>query len=190
MIENPDVAKHIDRLRLRAGSPPDLRERGRALAWLLDHADAAFPVALRRAEAEPGDAVLLDLLGRFRRAEATPLLLRAFADARTRLVAASGLGMSPDPGAHAALRRALDSSDPGEVFAALSGIGAGGDTAFCPDVRRQLGAADTDVRWTAVEVGARLGCLEEGELAALSADDPDADIRALAAAKLRRSPPE
>jgi hypothetical protein len=187
-----EVGRQIERVRIRAGSPPDLRERDRALAWLLDNADIAFPEVLQRAELNPNDVVLLDLVGRFRRAEATPLLLRAFTDGATRLVAASGLGMSPDSQAHAALRRALGSTDPAEIIPALSGAGAGGDSAFCPDVRRHLAAADGEVRWMAVEIGARLGCLEERELAALCTDDPDSDVRALAGAKLReipRSPP-
>jgi HEAT repeat protein len=180
-----EIDRRLAALHIRAGSPPDLRQRDNALAWLLGNADRCFPVALAAAEAQPNDLVLLDLLGRYRRAEATPALLRAFADARTRLYAATGLGLSPDPAARLALRHALESADTSHVVAALSGLGASGDTAVCDDILPRLQAEDAEVRWMAVEVGASLGCLDHATLEAISAWDPDADVRALAAGKLR-----
>jgi len=182
---DPEVDRYIRALHIRAGSPPDLRRRAGALAWLLQNPDRSFAVVLARAGAQPNDLVLLDLLGRYRRQEATALLLRAFADARTRLYAASGLGMSPDPAARAALRRALESSDASEVVAALSGLGASGDPAVCGDVAPRLRAENAEVRWMAVEIGARLACLDRAVLEAISVSDPDMDVRALAGAKLR-----
>jgi HEAT repeat protein len=140
---------------------------------------------LSRVEVNPYDLVLLDLLGRFRRPEATAVLLRAFAEPRTRLQAASGLGLSPDPAARHALRRALESIDPGDVTAALSGLGASGDAAACADVVPRLRSDNAEVRWMAVEIGARLACLDKTALEAISVDDPDAAVRALAVGKLR-----
>ncbi len=180
-----EIDRQLQALHVRAGSPADLRERDRALDWLLLNAEASFPVVLARVTAQPGDHVLLDLVGRYRRPEATDLLIHAFAKAETRLVAASGLGLSLDPLARSTLRKALGSPDPEIVAAALSGVGAGGDHGSCGDIEAQLKAADASVRWMAVEVGARLGCLERSVLLALAQDDPDADIRELAAEKLR-----
>ena len=182
---DPEIDRQIAALHIRAGSPADLRQRDHALDWLLQNADRSFPVVLSRAAAQPDDLALLDLLGRYRRPEATAVLLRAFADSRARLYAASGLGMSPDPAARLALRRALDSTDPGEVVAALSGLGASGDKAVCIDVSARLGAENAEVRWMAVEIGARLACLDRATLQAISSSDPDAAVRALAAEKLR-----
>ena len=181
----PEIDRQIADLHIRAGSPADLRQRDRALEWLLHHAGSTFPVVLSRLEGHPDDLVMLDLLGRYRRPEATPLLLRAFDDPRTRLQAASGLGLSPDPAARQALRRALDSADPGDVTAALSGLGAGGDASACADIVPRLGSDNAEVRWMAVEIGARLACLDKATLEALSLNDPDAAVRALAATKLR-----
>lgn len=185
----PPTAAEIDAqltaVHIRAGSPPDLRQRDQAVAWLLQQADTSFPVVLARAAAQPDDLVLLDLLGRYRRAAATAVLVRAFAQPRARLVAASGLGLSDDPAAHAALLKALRSADPGEVVAALSGLGAGGRTAACGDIMPQLQAVNAEVRWMAVEVGSRLACLDRATLAGLAERDADPAVRRLAAEKLR-----
>lgn len=182
---DPNIDRQIAALHIRAGSPADLRQRGGAIDWLLRHADRSFPVVLARVEAQPHDLVLLDLLGRYRRPEATPALLRAFGDPQTRLQAASGLGLSPDPVAREALRRALDSTDPGDATAALSGLGASGDASACADIVPRLQSDSVEVRWMAVEIGARLGCLPRDTLEAISVDDPDARVRALAASRLR-----
>jgi hypothetical protein len=186
----PEIDRQIAALHIRAGSPADLRQRDHAIDWLLQNADQSFPVVLSRVAAQPDDLALLDLLGRYRRPEATAVLLRAFAHGRARLYAASGLGMSPDPAARLALRRALDSPDPGEVVAALSGLGASGDTAVCLDITARLEAEDAEVRWMAVEIGARLACLDRATLEAISGSDPDVTVRALAAEKLQLLSPD
>ena len=182
---DPEVIRQLAALHIRAGSPPDPRQRDRALAWLLEHADRSLPVALARAEEAPQDAVLVDLLGRLRRPEATALLRRAFADERTRQYAAAGLGLSPDPVARAALRSALDSPNPAEVVAALAGLGASGDPTVCADITPRLHAANAEVRWMAVEAGSRLKCLDRATLEGIVRSDPDASVRALAAERLR-----
>lgn len=182
---DPEVALQLAALHIRAGSPPDLRQRDRALAWLLENAARAFPVALAAAETAPHDRVLLDLLGRCRRAEATPLLTRAFAVERTRSTAAAGLGMSPDPAARAVLFAALLSADPREVIAGLAGLGASGDRAACAEITPRVTAADAEVRWMAVEAGARLGCLDRAALERIAREDANADVRTLAGRHLQ-----
>jgi hypothetical protein len=183
--DDPEVLRQLRSLHIRAGSAPDLRERDRAMAWLLAHAERSLPVALARAEQAPLDAVLVDLLGRLRRPETTALLVRAFADERLRPYAAAGLGQSPDPAARAALRRALASVDPGQVAAALAGLGASGDRALCADILPRLQAPDAEVRWMAVEVGSRLECLDRAALEEIARTDTDATVRALAQQRLR-----
>jgi len=185
MTLDPEVVRHLAALHIRAGSPPDVRQRDRALAWLLEHTDRALPVALAQVADAPLDLVLVDLLGRFRRLETTAPLLRAFADARTRTYAAAGLGLSPDPEARAALRGALDAPDSSTVVAALSGLAASGDAAACADITPKLTATHAEVRWMAVEAAARLGCLSRDFLEDIARTDPDADVRALAVRRLR-----
>ena len=182
---DPEVVRQLTALHIRAGSPPDLRQRDRALAWLVEHSDRTLPVALARAEEAPQDVVLVDLLGRLRRPEATSFLRRAFADDRTRTYAAAGLGMSPDPAARAVLRGALESKSPGEVAAALAGLGASGDPAVCADITPRLQDGNAEVRWMAVDAGSRLGCLNRPQLEAIAREDSDATVRALAAERLR-----
>jgi hypothetical protein len=182
---DPEVDRQLAALHIRTGSPPDLRGRDRAMTWLLEQAERSFPLVLARAEAAPHDSVLIDLLGRYRRAESTPLLLQAFADERTRPYAAAGLGQSPDPAAHEALRRKLDSAVPAEVVAALSGLAASGDPARCADITPRLQAANAEVRWMALDAASRLACLDRAALENIARSDSDATVRALAAERLR-----
>jgi len=108
-----ELSRALTAIHLRAGSPPDLRERDRAPAWLLQHEARAFDEVLGRVLAAPDDAVLVDLLGRYRRAEARPALLCAFDSARAQPYAAVGLAQSPDPAARAALvRLAAEHAEP------------------------------------------------------------------------------
>lgn len=182
-----EVERNLAQARIRAGSPPDVRERDRAIAWLLSNADRAFPEVLRRAEASPEDAVMIDLVGRFRRPEAVPLLERAFAQGdRVRPYAAAGLGQSSAPAARAFLVQTLSSSVPAEVAAALGGLEATRDLAVCPDVRTRLDAEDAEIRWSAVHAAASLGCLSAAEIAAIAQGDADAAIRQLAADLAKR----
>ena len=177
---DPDVLRELAAMHIRAGSPADLRQRDRALAWLVEHADRAWPTVLARAEDAPQDAVLIDVLGRLRRPEATALLRRAFASERTRGAAAAGLGMSPDPAARAFLRETLTSSQPPDVVGALAGLGASGDRTACGDVMPQLQSDNAEIRWTAVDAAMRLGCLDAATLDRIARDDPDPDVRARA----------
>jgi len=177
---DPDVLRELAAMHIRAGSPADLRQRDRALAWLIEHADRAWPTVLARAEEAPQDAVIIDVLGRLRRPEATALLRRAFAHERTRGSAAAGLGMSPDPAARAFLREALTSPQPADVVGALAGLGASGDRTVCGDITPQLQSANAEIRWTAVDAAMKIGCLEAAALDRIARDDPDPDVRARA----------
>jgi hypothetical protein len=177
---DPEVLRQLTAVRIRAGSPPDVRQRERALAWLAEHAERAWPTVLARAEASPHDPVLIDVVGRLRRPEATSLLRRAFADEHTRAYAAAGLGLSPDPAARAFLRATLDSPHHAEVVAALTGLGASGDSAVCADVTPRVEADDAEIRWAAVDAAIKAGCLDAAALERLAREDPDPDVRARA----------
>lgn len=184
MLAQIDAQLHA--LHVRAGSPPDLRRRDQAMTWLLQYAEDSFPVVLARIEAQPEDMALIDLIGRYRRVESTATLLHAFEYPRTRLIAASGLGMSPDPQARVALRLALNSPDLDIVTAALSGLAASGDPSVSMDITSKLKDEHAVVRWTAVEAASRLACLDRATLIAIASNDSDPDVRKLAAEKLQQ----
>ncbi len=182
---DPEVLRELRVLYIRSGSPPDLRQRDRALTWPLERPKRTLPVALARAREAPHDAVLIDLLGRLRSTEATASLSLAFADPRVRAQAAAGPGMSPDPAARAALMEALGSSDREQVVAALGGLGASADPAECATVLAYLHDADPETRWMALSAATRLGCLERNALEQIAREDPDPTVRALAEERLR-----
>lgn len=182
-----EVAKHLSAIHTPGGSETDLRDRQRAIAWLVANADRSFLPALGAAESTPQDAALIDLLARYRRKEATPVFVRAFAlGDPTRRYAAAGLGMSPDPAARAALIALLESKVAAEVEAALAGLEASGDAKECPRIVAHLKSASVEVRWRAVHAGATLGCLKKTELEAIARDDADALVRDVAKEALAR----
>ena len=182
-----EVSRHLAAARTTRGSPPDVRERDRAVAWLLAHADVAFPIVLESARGKPADATLIELLGWFRRAEATPVLLQAFGgDAWVRQYAAGALGASPDPAARVALVTSLNSTDAGVVVAALAGLGASTDPAACAHVLPHIRSPGVEIRWMAVHAAATLGCIGRAELAEIANMDTDATVRALAAERAAR----
>ena len=181
-VASPDmdaeVAKHLRAIHTPGGSETDMRDRQRAIAWLVANADRSFLPALAAAESAPHDAALIDLLARYRRKEATPVFVRAFAlGDPARRFAAAGLGMSPDPAARAALVALLASKVAAEVEAALAGLEASGDAKECPRIVEHLKSSSVEVRWRAVHAGAALGCLKKTELEAIARDDADAVVR-------------
>lgn len=171
------------------GDAPNVAEMQDSTCWLLQHAGAAYPVveARVRAHGEPG---MIELLGRFDRADSTPLLAEILHGdaAGGQREAAVALANASDPVAAEVLR--AHASDPRApvASAALEGLRVRNDAADCDAVRAQLGATDPRLRFTAVETADALGCIDASALRAIARDDPDADVRAVAAelAKRRR----
>jgi HEAT repeat protein len=175
----------IDRQLLAAqdsrGDRPNLVAREQSLRWLVAHADRAWPRVLAAAQAAPTPR-LVEILGRFDRPEATPLLIAALeAGGDAARVAGGALGSSHDPAGHDALFRALASLQPQVVMAGLHGLRMRGDNGACSKMLPLLSHADSEVRWMAVHAGAGLGCLDAAALDAIAAGDAADDVRRLAA---------
>jgi HEAT repeat protein len=169
----------IDATRSRTGSRAELRRRDEAIAWLLEQ-PGGFAAVRRRVEANPVDALMIELLGRFVRLEAEPLLRGAFADARTRRAAAPGLGRLDSETTRELLRDAARGPDPAKSCDALAGLAAGGSEAACPTLLEALDSVNVEVRWTALSLGLELGCVDAARREAIAATDPDPKVRELA----------
>ena len=179
--DDPDVAMHLSFALTPHGNRPDLAQKEASIRWLLEHADRAYPIVLARAKATPNPA-LVHVLGRFGRAESTPLLT----DVLTAGGAASGsagvaLGGATDSKARAVLVQSLGHANPRVVTAALDGLRVRGDRSVCADVLPLIRHADGEVRYVCVRTGAALGCLDAAALRALASSDADPEVRKLAA---------
>ncbi|WP_437905833.1 HEAT repeat domain-containing protein [Sorangium sp. So ce327] len=184
---DPDVDMHLGMALNPHGNRPDLAQKAASIQWLVDHAERAYPIVLARAEATPSVG-LVSVLGRFARAESTPVLARALvAGGLASGAAGTALGEAPDPRARAALIEALGHTDVQVVTAALNGLRVRGDRSVCADVVAATRHPDGEVRWMAVSAGAALGCLDRAALRALAEGDADPYVRKLAA-RLSQAP--
>ena len=175
------VAYHLAVLRRAGGSPAEQRKQEEAELWLLSHPDESFPRILAEARRDPSDLLALRLLGRYRKAEAVPVLAQAFelGDWAQRY-AAVALGRTPGSKAEEVLLRALSSSGTERVVAALEGLEIRGDAGLCPQVKAPLSHSDSQVRWMALHAAGELGCLSDAELARWAEDDAHPRMKRLA----------
>ncbi|MGZ4178180.1 MAG: HEAT repeat domain-containing protein [Solirubrobacteraceae bacterium] len=178
-----ELDMHIAVLNSPFGRDPDVRAREQAAEWLLAHADRSYPVLLERAGA--GQAAAVELLGRFGRADAVPVLEGLLDDnGPTGMAAATALATHPHPAALAALRAGLARGGDHAVNCA-DALGARGDAAACPDLRDVIEGEDGDARlryhalYAALRPG--LACLSPDALAQIAEHDADPEVRELAA---------
>lgn len=172
------------------GDPVHLRERDRAVQFLLDHATEAYPRLLDLVTEKPHaweTPALIDIIGRFRRDDCVPLLqsilLQAIPDSSR--AAARALADIGNETAHAALVAALEADQDEVTIAALDGIRLLQDSQLCQVIMPMLGHANANLRYYAVNTAIELACLGDEELSAIASSDTDNDIRALAAKGLR-----
>ncbi len=180
-----EVEMHLRFALDQSGGDADVRERERAAAWLVEHADRAYGRVLEATEAEPDNERLIEILGRFERAESTPLL-RAGLE-RGNQTAAVALGMSGDPAARKALLDGIASATPRVVVAAVDGLRARADRADCARITALVSHPDHEVRWMVVYAGAELGCFDRAALEAIARTDKDKEVRKLAGERARAS---
>lgn len=181
-----ELESHLRFLMDPFGDEPHRRQREQSVAYLLAHAAEAYPrllAALRANPAALNAASIIEVLPLFGRPESVPMLEDVLARASDPTAAAAGdaLGRHPGDEARAALLRALTSPRPEAVSAAADGLMVRGDRSACPALAAVLGHADPVVRYHAVRAAAALGCLTPERLEALEREDPDPDVRSLAA---------
>jgi len=171
------------------GDEPHQREREQATAWLLEHAERSYPVVLGRFDRGQAGEALVELLARFDREESIPRLERLLPGAEPPAWAAGqALARQSQPAAGEALRRALGHADPKVATVAADGLGARGDRADCTALVTHVTSTDARLRYHVVQAAGRLGCLARADLEALSREDADADVRALATRLLAEKP--
>jgi hypothetical protein len=187
VADDTDVETQIMLLQSPFGGAPHVRERERAAAWLVSHADQAYPRLLAMLRDGSATPAVIEILPAFDRAESVPALeaLLGAAD-RTAFIAGQALARHTGAEASAALRRGVRRSEPDAAVAAAAGLEARRDAAACPDLIAGMRHADPRVRYQTTRAAIALGCLTRQQLQALSAPDVDDDIRAMASAALAR----
>ena len=172
------------------GGGPHQRERERASAWLIAHADRAYPRLLARLDQGRAGVALIELLPRFERVESVPRLERLLAGPEPPAWAAGqALARHPQPAAGEALRRALGHADAAVAAVAADALATRGDRADCAALVTATAAPDATLRYHAVQAAAQLGCLGWEALESLARSDGDAEVRGLAARLLEKQPP-
>jgi hypothetical protein len=179
-----DVERQIRALVSLGGHDADRRERDRAVAFLLAHADEAHPRLLALLDPESGyvPVSVVNALPLFGREEAVPVLdklMRGGAELIS-LSAGQALARHPHSAALEALVRGLEDSRDETKVAAIDGLMTRGDKSVCNALRKLLDEASYEVRYHAVKAAGNLGCLSSEMLRQIAANDVEQDIRELA----------
>lgn len=171
------------------GDGPHAREREHATAWLLGHADRAYPRLLARLDEGRASVAVIELLPRFGRVESIPRLERLLVGPEPPAWAAGqALALHPQPAAGEALRRALTNKEPAVGVVAADALATRSDHGDCAALVAAAGAPDARLRYHAVQAAWKVGCLGREALEALVRLDGDADVRGLAAKLLENRP--
>jgi HEAT repeat protein len=183
-----DVERHIADLVSPFGGPPHHERRERALAFLLDHAERAYPrlLATIAAAGRTGPAAVLRALPLFGRAESIPVLRDVLLEASdaTVPIAADALATHPGAAAEDVLITALDDARPIVIAAAADALHQRGAARACAALRRRMSHSDPDVRLAVLRAAGALKCLTPQELADVAARDDDETVRRHARALL------
>ncbi len=143
-----EVGHQLRRLLAPSGDSAYRRVRGEALAWLLDHADSAYPELLSVVGTDAPPVLAIEALPYFRRIESVPVLERLLhrVDEPTVVVVAQALADHEMPSAGAALAKALASPRDQVVASAADGLAHRGDPSACAALTKALDHPDPDVR--------------------------------------------
>jgi hypothetical protein len=178
---DPDVETQLMLLQTPFGGGPHQRERERAAAWLVEHAERAYPALFALLEQGRAGPAVVALVPAFGRAESVAPLARLLARGDGAWGAAQALAGQPQAEAGEALHAALSSDEPDVVVAALGGLAARGDESDCRAVTGALDHANARVRLSAVRAATSLGCLDRPALQRVARDDADEQVRQAAA---------
>ena len=143
------------------GGAPDLRERERAAATLLAHADQAHPrlPALLESGQAANPYALIEVLPRFGRPESVPVLaaLLTTGPARLSQAARQALARHPLAQARAALVDGLQAERAETRIAAADALITRADPSVCPALHTALNQDDAIVRYHIVQAAGHLG---------------------------------
>lgn len=185
---NCDIETRILLLDTPFGSEPHQRERDRAAAWLLEHADRAYPILIARLIEGILSAGAIALLPRFGRAESIAPLTRLLTGPEgIAWESGQALAQHPQPAAGEALRHALANSDPAVAIIAADALARRGDRGDCAALTKRLNATHSGLRFHALQAAALLECLSRDAIAERAETDPDPEVRSLATRLLTQS---
>lgn len=133
-------------------------------------------------------ADVIDVVGRSRREEASPVLVRGLADPAAAVRTSAARGLASVPGGGVELLSALKDADPGVRAAAAWSVGVRGEAVAVVDLRGLLADADAEVRLSALRslerlIGPRIVDLLELQPLRI---DPDLRVQQRANALLAR----
>ncbi len=176
------------------GGDAEGRIRERAIQYLLQHADAAYPRLIGALESAPfglNAPALIELLPRFKRADSIPILARILASGQESVARAAGqaLGYSEGEEPRQVLTEALSSPNPETVIGAADGLFMLGDKArgektACPALLKAANHPNANVRYHVLQAALHLECLDANERERLLRD-PDISIRQLVEKSVR-----
>lgn len=180
-----ELELNIQALLAPYGDVGHLRDRERALAYLLAHADEAHPRLLGllspSSDCRNQDAVI-NALPSFAKPESIPVLeeVMQMAPEAISLSAGQALARHPDQAAAEALIRGLGSSRNDAVISSADGLLIRGEKSSCGPLMEIMDHPDREVRYRALQAAGGLGCLTKVQLQHLAANEPEQMIRDLA----------
>lgn len=186
-MTNGDALALQDRIALLSsplGDAASLREREAAAQYLLEHADAAYPVLISRLASGGGNnpLAIIEMLPRFGREESIPVIAKwlGTGDELLAPVSAQALAAHPQASAQQTLLDALRSINPLTVAAAADALAIRGEPEACAGLRNAIGHADAHARYHSVQAAAALRCLSVEDLRSIAANDVDVEVQQLA----------
>lgn len=182
-MTSDELERQIRALVSPGGHEADLRDRDRALAFLLAHPDEAHPRLLAMLDPQGYVPVaVVNAIPLFGRAESVPVLDKLMREGAELISMSAGqaLGRHPHPESLTTLLRGLAHERDETKVAALEGLTTRGDRSVCSALRPLLDHTSYEVRYHAVKAAALLGCLDAENLKQIAENDTEQDIRDLA----------
>jgi len=167
------------------GDAPSLRARAAALDWICAHPGKVQPrlVSMLSPDATTAPTAVLSALARIGAASSVPAMeeLLRRGNAEVSLAAAEALAAHQSPRAAASLRRALRSRVGLGAVSAARVSARRFDAAILPLLQNALLGEDALLRFHALRAAVRLGGVSVDRLERMASEDPDPDVRRLAA---------
>lgn len=184
-------AAHMDDIQINIhwavnpyGDAMHLAERDRAVRYLLDHADLAYPRILELLRSKPRSlqaAALVDILPLFHRTDCVPLLkdILFMSLPDTSRAAARALAQTATTDARMVLLSALQSTDTEVIIAAVDSLRLWPRADWCTHIQSLLQKRNANLRYYAINTAIELGCLSHQLITDIASHDEDPDVREL-----------
>lgn len=181
-----EIDQSFEYLMSPLGGEPHVRERERAIAFMLAHPQLSHPRLLAALKAKPTalDApVMIELLPAFGLNDSIPMLEEIMMLGAEIVSRSAGLalGRHPSKRAHEALLRGLKSPRAESIVGAAAGLAVQTSQRPCDALAGLSNHEDPIVRYHVIQAAAKLKCIAVHELTKIAAEDPDDNIRSLAA---------